>query len=78
MKCDIHYIPSNDGVPYWCLAHKTKGTEVDGVAPTICDCKYKERYENIVEMKPEEIKSLQIIYPNLNKSTNVAIFINGE
>lgn len=78
MKCDIHYISNNEGVPYWCLAHKTKGTEINGVAPTSCDCKYKERYENVVEMKPEEIESLQIMYPNLNENTNVFVFINGE
>lgn len=78
MKCDVQYIPNNEGVPYWCLAHKTKGTESNGNAPTICDCKYKERYENIVGMKPNEIKSIRIIYPNLNENTNVSMYINEE
>lgn len=78
MKCNIHYIPNNDGLNYWCLAHKTKGTETNGNAPIICDCKYKERYENIVEMKPTEIKSIKIVYPNLNENTNVYLYINNE
>lgn len=78
MKCDIHYIQNNEGVPYWCLAHKTKGTEVDGNAPTICDCKYKERYENIVKMNSREIENIKIVYSNLNKNSNVSLFINGE
>lgn len=78
MNCNIKYIENNDGLDYWCLTHKTKGTVVDSNIPTHCDCKYKERYENVVEMKPEEIESIKIIYPDLNKNTNVSLYINGE
>lgn len=78
MTCNIKKNDKNNGLDYWCLTHKTKATENNGIAPTLCDCKYKERYENMLEMTPEEIKSLKIIYPNLNESTNVSIFMNGE
>lgn len=78
MKCDIHYIPNNEGVPYWCHTHKTKGTKINEFAPTLCDCKYKERYENIEEMNPNDIKSIRIIYSNLNENTNISMFINDK
>lgn len=77
MECNIRHIEDNSGLDYWCLSHKTKATIIDGKEPISCDCKYKERYENIVEMNPEDIKNIKIIYPNLNDNTNVKIFINN-
>lgn len=78
MDCKIEYRKNNDGLEYWCLQHKTKATGVDGNAPTKCDCQYKERYKQIVEMLPEDIESIKIIYPDLNKNTNLKIFINEQ
>lgn len=78
MKCNIRHLEDNNGLDYWCLSHKTKATAVDGHKPTYCDCKYKERYENIVEMRIEDIKNIKIIYPNLNNNTNVNVFINEQ
>ena len=78
MECNIRYLEAKDGVEYWCLSHKTKATSINGKKPICCDCKYKEKYENIVEMKTEHIKSIKIVYPNLNKNTNVQVFINNQ
>ncbi len=78
MKCNIKYIENNSGVDYWCLSHKTKATKQDLNEPIYCDCKYKEKYENIVEMNPTDIESIKIIYPNLNDNTNLKVFINNE
>lgn len=78
MDCKIEYLENNEGLQYWCLHHKTKATEIEGQAPAKCDCKYKERFNQIVEMLPEDIKSIRIIYPDLNKNTNLKIFINEE
>lgn len=78
MQCRIEHIPNNSGVEYWCLTHKTKATKKENKFPVECDCKYKERYNEIVEMNHEDIKSIQIIYPNLNESTNVSLYINEK
>lgn len=78
MKCNIKYIENNSGLDYWCLSHKTKATSISGEVPTSCDCKYKERYENLKEINPEEIKSIKIIYPNLIENPNVEVYINDK
>lgn len=78
MKCNIKHIEKNEGVDYWCLSHKTKATSLDGKTPIYCDCEYKERYEKIVEMTPDEIESIKIIYPDLNKDTDVKVYINNK
>ena len=78
MDCKIEYIAHNNGLEYWCLTHKTKAAKIGDNFPTECDCKYKERYNEIVEINPEDIKSIQIIYPNLNESTNVSLYINEK
>ncbi|MCI8272673.1 MAG: hypothetical protein HFJ55_01140 [Clostridia bacterium] len=78
MRCNIRYIEDNDGLDYWCLTHKAKANVIDGQRPSCCDCKYKERYKNIVEMEIEDIENIKIIYPNLNKNNNVKIYINGQ
>ena len=78
MKCNIDHIENNLGVDYWCLSHKTKASTIDGNIPTECECKYKERYENIVELQPQEITSIKITYPNLRENTDVKVFIEEE
>lgn len=78
MKCNIKHLEDNCGLDYWCLSHKTQAIMVNGQKPINCNCEYKERYENIVEMNPQDIKSICIIYPNLNNNTNVNVFINGQ
>lgn len=78
MNCNIKHIENNSGVEYWCVEHKTKGTIQDGVAPIECDCPYKERYEHVLEMPKQEIKSIRIVYPNLNENNNVSVYINEK
>lgn len=78
MQCNIKYIEKNQGLDYWCLTHKAKATKTNLNAPITCDCQYKNLYENIVVMHPKEIDSIKIIYPNLNNSTDVKVFINNQ
>lgn len=78
MKCNIRHIGNNKGIDYWCLSHKTKATKIDLNEPISCDCKYKERYKNIVEMQPKKIENITIIYPNLNNNTDIKVFINNQ
>ncbi len=78
MKCNIKHIEKNQGLEHWCLTHKTKATKSDLTEPITCDCQYKNLYENIVVMHPKKIDSIKIIYPNLNKSTDVKVFINNQ
>lgn len=78
MQCNIKHIEKNQGLDYWCLTHKTKATKADLSAPISCDCKYKYLYENIVEMTPNEIETIKIIYPNLNNNTDIKVFINNQ
>lgn len=49
MQCRIEHIPNNNGLEYWCLTHKTKATKKENKFPVECDCKYKERYNEIVD-----------------------------
>ncbi len=78
MKCNIKHLENNNGLDYWCLSHKTKATAINEKEPIYCDCKYKEKYENIVEMKAKDIKNIKITYPNLKNNTNVNVFINNQ
>ncbi len=78
MKCNINHLKNNSGVDYWCLSHKTKATAINEKEPVCCDCKYKERYDHVLEMKLEDIKSIKIVYPNLNDNTDVKVYINNQ
>ncbi len=77
MKCNIKYIDNNKDVSYWCLSHKSIARSQEGI-PTSCECKYKERYENIVKMEKQDINSIKIVYPDLKKDTNVKLYINDK
>ncbi len=78
MNCNIKYNKNNSGIEYWCLSHKTKATSINGKIPIFCDCQYKDRFINIVELRKEDIKSIKIIYSNLKNNTNVKLFINNQ
>ena len=76
MQCNIHHLDNNRNIDYWCLAHKSLAVSENGQTPVTCTCRYKARYDQIVQMSPDEIQSLTIIYPDLNHDANVKIYLN--
>ena len=78
MNCKIKHLVDNSGLDYWCEVHKAKATKIGDNDPTTCDCTYKFLYENVQKRTRENIKSIKIVYPDLNKNTNVQVIINDK
>ncbi len=80
MKCNIEYIgKSRQGIPkYFCTAHKAFAYDKFGNELDECLWINKELYDNKLDLKPDEIKSIIVKYENILESVIPKIIINKD
>lgn len=80
MKCNIEYIGEKEnGIPeYYCTTHKYLASDETGNKLEECLSPDKELFDNILDIKKTNIKSLKIIYTNILEDKKPEIIINNE
>ena len=78
MKCNIEEVIWNDERKYYCATHRSPAFDKDNNKLEQCLSKNKSAYDNIIEMKKEDIKEIVLIYPNLLESVKGKILINDR
>ena len=78
MKCNIKYIgKSRQGITkYYCTIHKSFAYDKLGNKLNECLCNDKEIYDNKLNIKENNIKSIKIIYENILENVIPKIIIN--
>lgn len=78
MKCNIEEVIWNDERKYYCTTHRSPAFDKENNKLEKCLSKNKSAYDNIIEMKKEDIKEIVLIYPNLLESVKGKILINDR
>ena len=80
MKCNIEYVGKlrNGTKKYYCTAHKYITSDKEGNRLKECLCNYKELFNNCLNLKEYNIKSIKIIYENILKSLVPKIIVNNK
>ncbi len=80
MKCNIEYVGKlRNGTPqYYCTTHKSFASDKEGNKLKECLCNYKEEYNNLLDLKENNIKNIEIIYENILENVVPKIIINNK
>lgn len=80
MKCNIEYVGKlrNRMPQYYCTIYKSFASDKKGNKLDECLCNYKEIYDNVLDLKENNIESIEIIYENILKNVVPKIFINNK
>ncbi|MCI8308921.1 MAG: hypothetical protein HFJ45_01605 [Clostridia bacterium] len=80
MECNIEYVGKlRNGISqYYCTIHKSFAYDKKGNKLKECLCNYKEMYNNILDLKENNIEKIEIIYENILENVVPKIFINNK
>ena len=80
MKCNITYVgKKRTGKPqYYCIKHKEYASDKEGNKLDECLCNYKDLFDNPIDIKETNIKSVKILYSNILEDTIPTVLINNE
>ncbi len=80
MKCEIKYIgEQEDGVElYFCSTHKCIASDKNGHKLETCLSPDKELFDNLLDLKTNQVDSIKLVYPNLLSNTKAEVYINDK
>lgn len=80
MKCDIRYVGKlrTGTSQYYCSTHKSFASDKNGKKLDSCLCEYKELFDNVWNLKENNIQSITIVYENILEKKVPKIIVNGK
>lgn len=78
MECNIKYVGKlrTGTSQYYCSTHKSFASDKKGNKLNSCLCTYKKLYDTTLNLKEEDIKSIQIIYENILENKVPKVMVN--